>query len=394
MKTWDAIPLEKICDKVQYGYTASASEAEIGPRFLRITDIAQERIDWASVPYCKINTKDKEKYLLKEGDVVIARTGATVGYAKCIKRGIPESVFASYLVRFCPSNNVSSRYVGFIIESDTYKAFIKSQMGGAAQPNANAKVLGSFKISLPPISIQCKIASILSTYDDLIENNNCRIKILDDMTQTIYNEWFVRFRFPGHSKVNMVKSELGEIPEGWEVARFGDVADIEWGDTNVTKKSYVNEGYDAYSASGLDGKRTKFDFDRDGIVLSAIGANCGRTWYAKGKWSCIKNTIRFWAESSLVTTPYLYFVTQRTGFWIKRGAAQPFVSLGDARSSKVIIPDSKTLEIFSKLSSLCLDQINILQKKNISLSRTRDLLLPKLISGELDVENMNIKVGN
>lgn len=212
--------LRNLCDKIQYGYTASAKNTEIGPKFLRITDIVPDYITWENVPFCGMDDKDIEKYLLKDGDIVIARTGATTGYAKYIKKP-PKSVFASYLVRLKIKDGISKRYIGFIVESDEYKRFIHSNIGGAAQPNANAQILTSYPVTLPSFVNQQKIASILSAYDDLIENNLRRIKILEEMAQMIYREWFVNFRFPGHEKVEMVKSELGMIPEGWEVKKVG-----------------------------------------------------------------------------------------------------------------------------------------------------------------------------
>ncbi len=135
--------LAEIAEFVQYGYTASASEHPVGPRFFPITDIVPSQIDWDSVPYCEIDEKAKSKFLLAIGDIVIARTGATVGYAKLI-RDNPESVFASYLVRIRINDQLADPgYVGRIVESNIYKKFVISRAGGAAQPNANAKVLSA-----------------------------------------------------------------------------------------------------------------------------------------------------------------------------------------------------------------------------------------------------------
>jgi type I restriction enzyme, S subunit len=224
MEKIQTVQLSKISEAIEYGYTASAVKEPIGPKFLRITDIVPDNIDWMEVPYCQIEESKKEKYILKSGDIVIARTGATTGYAKYLKNP-PPSIFASYLVRVRVKKGVDSRYVGLVVQSDSYKKFIKTNMGGAAQPNANAKVLTSFPVPLPSLSTQKKIAAILSAYDDLIENNLRRIKILEEMAQTLYGEWFVKFRFPGHQKVKMVDSPLGKIPEGWEAKRLGDIAE-------------------------------------------------------------------------------------------------------------------------------------------------------------------------
>lgn len=121
--------------------------------------------------------------------------------------------------------------------------------------------------------------------------------------------------------------------------RLGDVADVLWGDTNTTKSAYKPDGYLAFSATGPDGFMDHFDFDRDGVVLSAIGANCGDTWFANDKWSCIKNTIRFWGEDGKADTRFLYYKTRNKNFWPQRGSAQPFISQTDARNIELEIPE-------------------------------------------------------
>jgi len=130
----------------------------------------------------------------------------------------------------------------------------------------------------------------------------------------------------------------GEWPEQWTRACLGEVADVNWGDTSVTKASYSETGFRAYSASGPDGFLPYADFERTGVVLSAIGVDCGKTWLAKGKWSCIKNTLRFWATSPDVDTAFLYWLTRDPAVWPKRGSAQPFISQGDARALEVAYP--------------------------------------------------------
>ena len=137
----EMMEVEHLCESIDYGYTASAQTEEIGPKFLRITDIVPQIIDWSPVPYCKIPDDKKEKFLLQEGDLVIARTGATVGYTKRLHKRHPEAVFASYLVRLRLKSEVDDLTIGIFVESEDYKKYVQSRIGGAAQPNANAKVL-------------------------------------------------------------------------------------------------------------------------------------------------------------------------------------------------------------------------------------------------------------
>lgn len=156
--------------QTQYGYTETASTEEIGPKFLRITDIAQSHIDWANVPYCKITENEFKKYQLKYGDIVVARTGATAGYAKRLHKYIPNCVFASFLVRLIPNDLKWNLFLGLTVDSQIYRDFISSNAEGSAQPQANATLLTSFEISKPDESIILKFNKIIEPIIDMIEN--------------------------------------------------------------------------------------------------------------------------------------------------------------------------------------------------------------------------------
>lgn len=129
-------------------------ETYAGKTCWRLTDIVPNSIDWPAVPYCPIEDNRLERFRLAEGDIVIARTGATVGYAKRLHRRHPETVFASYLVRLRLKPDVDSIMVGVFVESDAYKSYVQSRIGGAAQPNANARVLAAAEILVPPRRVQ------------------------------------------------------------------------------------------------------------------------------------------------------------------------------------------------------------------------------------------------
>lgn len=122
------------------------------------------------------------------------------------------------------------------------------------------------------------------------------------------------------------------------LAQLKEVCEVSWGDTSVTKASYVDAGYPAFSASGCDGFLPYFDHEGPGIVLSAIGAQCGKTWFTRGKWSCIKNTIYIKSKSSDADTQYVFYALSDPNVWPKRGAAQPFISQTDARNVEIPLP--------------------------------------------------------
>ena len=151
---WERKALSEIAESITYGYTASSSPDPIGPKLLRITDIVPCTIDWDGVPFCEAEESVVAKYRLTEGDIVVARTGATVGYAKRIGKIQCDAIYASYLVRLRFGDALDNIIAGIFIESDEYKSFIKNHAGGAAQPNASAKVLSRATLLVAPKTLQ------------------------------------------------------------------------------------------------------------------------------------------------------------------------------------------------------------------------------------------------
>lgn len=154
----------------QYGFTEAASAEIVGPKFLRITDVAQNNIDWKNVPYCKISNNDFKKYRLNQGDIVVARTGATAGYGKRLHKKFPDCVFASFLVRLAPIESKWSLFLGLTVDSSEYRNYILSNAQGSAQPQANATLLASFEIHRPDESKILEFNKIIEPFFDSIEN--------------------------------------------------------------------------------------------------------------------------------------------------------------------------------------------------------------------------------
>lgn len=166
---------------MQYGYTETATNEPIGSKFLRITDIAQSYIDWSAVPYCPITDDNHQKYVLSEGDVVIARTGATVGVAKMLGKNIPDAVFASFLVRIRPNDDDYKYFFGLTITSKEFLEFVQTNAGGSAQPQANPPLLGEYDISLPDKENLIGFNQRIACFLNIIENNEMEITKLNEV---------------------------------------------------------------------------------------------------------------------------------------------------------------------------------------------------------------------
>ncbi|MFH1713371.1 MAG: restriction endonuclease subunit S [Candidatus Jacksonbacteria bacterium] len=380
MPTFKKVKLKEICEKVDYGFTASASKINIGPKFLRITDIAHSSIDWDSVPYCEISETEKGKYLLTDGDIVVARTGATTGYAKCLK-DLPEAVFASYLVRFRINEENNNRFIGHVIESQDYKDFIKKNLGGSAQPQANAQILGSYELSLPDKETQTRIASVLSAYDDLIENNEKRIKALEQMAQLLYTEWFVKFTVPAE-----VLTKEGELPEGWEIVKIGDLL------KNVKRK--VKLQTNEYRAAGLypivDQGRdfiAGYTDNEDAIYnenLIVFGDHSRCFKYCNFHFACGADGTQLLKTNDFEKMPQILLYYSVINASLQNYSyARHFKFL---KALNILKPDSATANAFDKLVSQSYEQIKKLRQQNQNLSKTRDLLIPQLVTGKRELK--------
>ena len=170
---------------MQYGYTETATSEPAGPKFLRITDIARSYIDWNGVPYCPISEENRRKYILSAGDVVVARTGATVGYAKMVGKNIPDSVFASFLVRIRPIDEEYKYYFGLAITSAEFLEFVQTNAGGSAQPQANPPLLGEFELPIPNKQSLPEFNAKIVQFLNAIECNEAEISKLHEVRDTM-----------------------------------------------------------------------------------------------------------------------------------------------------------------------------------------------------------------
>ncbi|MDQ3671055.1 MAG: restriction endonuclease subunit S [Actinomycetota bacterium] len=416
MTEWPKVRLRDLCESVQYGVTASAStESDRGPQLLRITDIVPSRIDWTAVPTCEIPESVVAKFQLSPGDIVVARTGATVGHAKFIDHVPGRAVFASYLVRFRVGPRADASYVGHIVQSAPYKEFVLSHAGGAAQPNANAQILGAFPVPVPDCGTQRRIAAVLSAFDNLIEINERRIEVLENLARSLYREWFVRFRFPGHEDVELVDSELGAIPEGWEVRRLGDVlASLVDGDWIETKDQggdafrllqVSNIGVGAFRETGKFRYISSETFDRlsctevrhGDILVSRMPEPIGRGWLVDDlrEPAITAVDVAIARPASSEHGIYLnYWLNSRATLSHAEGMATGTTRKRISRSVlsrlELLVPNRDSVLRFGQYLAPLLSEQTALRRSLFSLAATRDLLLPRLVTGRLDISDLDL----
>ena len=263
---------------------------------------------------------------------------------------------------------------------------------------------------LPPLSTQRKIAAILSNYDDLIENNTRRIKIFEEMAKAIYREWFVEFRFPGHENVKMVESELGLIPQGWQIVKLSDI--VELTRKGITPSKFPKETFAHFSIPAFDNgglptldagdsiKSSKYVVPPDCVLMSKLNPQIPRVWLpfintvhrpiASTEFLIIK-------PKSRVDCVHLFHLFQSLEFSREFSVQRLGTSRSHQRVSSegflgmpVLLPNKSFLNEFQEKVNPIVNLCNTLRLKNTNLRQTRDVLLPKLISGEFDVSDLDI----
>ena len=229
MNNWINIPFEDLyAEPSRNGLNRPRRVRGNGYRMVNMGELfACDRIRDLEMDLVPMNEAEKEKYSLKQGDLLFARQSLVAEDAgKCsIILETPQlTTFESHLIRVrLNERKAAPLFYYYYFVSPQGKSNVQSLVMQVAAAGIRGSELARLRIPLPPVLKQQKIASILSAYDDLIENNTRRIKILEEMAQMLYREWFVNFRFPNHENVKMIESELGLIPEGWEMKKMKDL---------------------------------------------------------------------------------------------------------------------------------------------------------------------------
>ena len=312
--------------------------------------------------------------------VLLAGNNASGNYTAKYYKGQFNAYQRTYIIESADKEKLDVRYLAYAMNEEL--KLLKTMSAGSTTKFLKIGMLRGLEISLPDISIQRKIASILGKYDNFIENNKKQIKLLEEAAQRLYKEWFVDLHFLGYEDVEIVDG----VPEGWTKGTLGDVATFKRGKT-ITK-AQVHDGDVPVVAGGLEPAyyHNKANTISPVITVSGSGANAG---FAR-----LYNVDIFASDCSFVdsdTTPYLFFVycfikNNKDKFnALQKGSAQPHVYAKDINALKILIPTNKLIEEFCDLVSQYFEKIKILQIQIQLSTEARDRLLPKLMNGEIEV---------
>ncbi|MBL8494045.1 MAG: restriction endonuclease subunit S [Rhodocyclaceae bacterium] len=352
-------------------------------KMIRTTNVKK---GWVHLDEVKYVTEDvfrkwTRRQLPKRGDVILTREAplGEVGLLRTSDRVFLGQRLVSYRA---DSHKLDNRFLLYAFQGADVQGQIKSLGSGATVEHMRVPDCEKLTLDLPPLAEQRRIASILSAYDDLIENNTRRIAILEEMARRIYEEWFVKFRFPGHENSRMVESELGDVPQAWKISKLGDVIELAYG--KALKAEDRKPGrYPVYGSSGIVGWHDEGLVSGPGIIVGRKG-NVGSVFWSEESFFPIDTV--FYVRTDL---PLLFvFYNLQSQNFLNNDAAVPGLSRNQAYALPLIVPTAGLLSKFDEACGPIVALSRLLTRENENLRNTRDLLLPKLISGELDVSQM------
>ena len=340
--------------------------------------ISQEGLEHSAAKYIPANT------------VIVAMYGVTAGKSAIVKIPLTTNQACCNLV--IDAAKADYRYVYYFLKQQSDN--LNKLANGGAQQNLNSLIIKKYKIALPDLEVQRRIASILSTYDTLIENNTKRIRLLEKMAENLYKEWFVRFRFPGHENVEMEKG----LPKGWKYCRLSKVS--EYSNSKIPSEQvtfYVSTENMMKDFGGIDqnvlsrpseGSATKVETGN--ILISNIRPYFKKIWFADKEAACSNDVLNIKAKDG-IPPMFLYHSLKQDSFFRymtigSNGTKMPRGNKNFTMKYPIIIPTGNIMVVFSDIAIKLNKWGSILRQQNSLLARQRDLLLPRLMSGKLEVK--------
>jgi type I restriction enzyme S subunit len=317
-----------------------------------------------------------KRSILDEDDVLLTIAGAQVGRCGIVRADhLPANTNQAVGIIRVDRSKANPWFVYYFFKDPKTFSTCQGIGGQAAQPNINLTVLKGFDIRVPALPVQVAIVEVLSAYDDLIDNNRRRIALLEEAARMLYREWFVSFRFPGHEHIRIVDG----IPEGWEQRPFGQIAELNYGKA-LKEEKRIEGAFPVYGSSGIVGTHQAALVEGATIVVGRKG-NVGSIYWSP---------VNFWPIDTVYFIPreqadfWLYLVLPSAGFQ-NTDAGVPGLNRDFAYSRKLICPNPRLRRLFNETVEPMFAQRTTLENYNQKLAQARDLLLPRLMNGELAV---------
>lgn len=350
--------------------------ASEGIPFVMPKDIVDGRVNEATVARVpEEKARQLSRHFLKAGDIVFPRRG---DISKCALIRVEQEGFlcgSGCLKIQIPTEVYVPRFLYYYLGLRHTVEWLERNAVGTTMLNLSEKIVGGLPLPIIALGLQSRIAGILSAYDDLIENNRRRIRLLEEAARLLYREWFVHLRFPGHEHVAVVDG----VPEGWERKTLGEVAPLHYG-KGLRQNERIPGPFAVYGSSGIVGTHVKALVSGPTIIVGRKG-NVGSVFWSFD--DCYPIDTVYYIETNQCSL-YLYYVLQNLSF-ISTDVAVPGLNRNYAHSRVVLVPDMILFRLFEDTVAPLHGQIKVLGKQNATLAQARDLLLPRLMNGEISV---------
>lgn len=391
------VTLEDICLKITDGAHYSPKATDEGYPMYSVKDMKYNAFD--NINSKLISEKDYQK-LVKQGcrpeknDVVIAKDGSYLKHVFVISDDIEAAILSSIAILKLNLDLVNPYYLSYFLKQKSVKEHMKNgYVSGSVLPRIILKDFKKYPISLPHLKIQNKVVEILKKIDSKIDNNQRIIANLEDLSQTLFKRWFVDFEFPDEngnpyksSGGDMIDSELGEIPSGWKVDELGNYIKIKSGKRpkNKVDKKDIENVVPIIGASKIMGYTNDYLYNEKIIIIGRVGTHGVIQRFSTRTWPS-DNTFVIISDFESIIYQVLKSIDYIS---LNRGSTQPLLSQKDIKNTKVAMPTNETLlSTYQKENNHILKMMNQKNIENQKLTQLRDTLLPKLMSGEIEIPN-------
>lgn len=377
---WNLVKLGEISENPQYGFTTRASDKG-NVKFLRITDIGEWEVNWEQVPFCNCSNSEIEKYKLKTNDIVFARIGATTGKSYIIKRP-PHAVFASYLIRIRTNKEIHPDFLIHFFKSSGYWQQINASKNSNLKKGVNGSVLKSLLVPKPPLPEQKNIAHILSTVQQAIEQQERIIALTTELKKALMHKLFTE----GLHGEPQKDTEIGPVPESWEVMEFEKFTTLQRG-KDLTQKNFKNGDIPVAGSNGIIGFHNVANVSGPGVTVGRSGSAGKVTYYETDFWA--HNTSLyvkdFHNNHPKFAAYYLEFLKLDR---FKSGASVPTLDRNQFRRISIAVPPKAQQIKISHILSLLDDKINVYKRKKEALQHLFRTLLHQLMTAQIRVHEL------
>ncbi len=402
MATWPVKRMDELCEITSSKRIFAADYVSEGVPFYRgreITEKYKGNLDVSTELFIteeKFSEIERKFGAPKSGDLLLTSVG-TLGSVYVVKPSDRFYFKDGNLTWFRNFQELDSRFLYYWLGSPQGKAELQKATIGSSQSAFTIVLLKGMEMELPPLPVQRRIAGILSAYDELMENSQRRIRLLEAMARALYREWFVHFRFPGHEKRPRVASPLGDIPQGWEVRTVKDVATVTYGFPFASKKFNtdgigtpvirIRDILDASINTFTDEEADPKYHIKNGDILVGMDGDFHMCIWSSGHAFQNQRVAKFESNGEIGNYHLFLALELPIQTWNKSIVGTTVAHLGDMHIKTIQIawPPAKILAKAREILEPMSEQIIMLKRRVQNLRRTRDLLLPRLLSGQVNL---------